>query len=57
MWFDLINDIVSFINIDNVHLHDDDTFLYCYADAIQLAIDNLQLAFNALQKIDAVLKS
>ena len=45
-----INDIVSTMDDCHAHSYADDTVLYCIADSIQLAMEKLQLSFNALQK-------
>ena len=44
-----INDIAKEITNCNIHLYADDTILYCWADSMDLAFNNLQLAFNVLQ--------
>ncbi len=44
-----INNIVSSLSGCQVHLYADDTIVYYVADSRQLAIENLQLSFNALQ--------
>lgn len=44
-----INDIILSLSGCQVHLYADDTIIYCIADSVQLAIENLQLSFNALQ--------
>ncbi len=51
-----INDIVKSLNNCNAHLYADEMILYCWADSIQLAADNLQLSFNALQEVLIELK-
>ena len=45
-----INDIVSSLNGCQAHLYADDTVVYCIADSVQLATENLQLSFIALQE-------
>ncbi len=45
-----INDIVSSLSGCHAHLYVDDTIVYCIADSVQLAINNLQLAFDELQE-------
>lgn len=37
-----------------VHLYADDTYVYCVADSIQLAIENLELSFNAFTNLKLV---
>ena len=44
-----INDIAKEVKNCNIHLYADDTILYCWADSMTLAFNNLQLAFNVLQ--------
>jgi len=44
-----INDIASALENCNAHLYADDTVLSCSADTVQLAVENLQLSFTALQ--------
>ena len=34
-----------------VHLYVDDTILYCIADSVKIAMEQLQVSFNVLQNI------
>ena len=45
-----INEIVKEVKDCSVHLYADDTVLYCSADTMTLAVNNLQIAFNVLQR-------
>ena len=50
-----INTIVPLLNCQ-VHLYADDTILYCNADSVIIAMEQLQVNFNALQNILTDLK-
>lgn len=44
-----INDIASALENCHAHIYVDYTVLYCSADTVHLAVENLQLSFTALQ--------
>ena len=44
-----INNIALSLNNCKAHFYADDTIIYCIANSIQLATENLQLSFNVLQ--------
>ena len=44
-----INNIALSLKNCKAHFYADDTIIYCVADSVQLATENLQLAFNLLQ--------
>ena len=57
-----LNNILSSLNGScQAHLYADDTVIYCMADSVQLATENLQLSFialqNALHQLKLVLNS
>ena len=45
-----INNMALSLDGCQAHFYADDTILYCIADTVQLAVEKLQLAFNAFQE-------